>query len=286
MKKILVLGSGGQLGRTLIDISEYERIPMYGLDHNTCDITNETQLKHYLYDLQPDIVINCAAWTNVNLAERLDCKQKVYDINVTGSGNIAKYCKEIGAKLIHISTDYIFGDGYNRPIRESELPYPINWYGETKWRGELAVDRNHDNWIIIRTSWVYSKYNMNFVNKVYDSLLGCNTCQVCIDEISSPTYGVDLAKFILTICNDKYNDVQGVFNFSNIGPCSRYDLAYKIAELCNMRGMIVPVYKSVSAVPRPKYSVLDLGKTSLKFSFKLRDWREALEDYHKNRFLK
>ena len=269
-KKILITGSNGQLGR------EIQRVLPAAIftDVLELDITDIAALRKATKDI--DIIINCAAYTNVDKAE--DEKELADLLNNQAVENLAIVTKENNASLIHISTDYVF-DGYAyRPYTEEQETKPIGIYGATKLAGEESIINSGCNYIIIRTSWLYSIWGNNFVKTMKELTNERDTLNVIFDQIGTPTYAGDLADAIAKIILNDELDKQGIYHFSNEGICSWYDFAIEIAALCGNDCEIKPIhsYEYPSKVSRPYYSVLDKTKIKEVFNLKIPHWKASL----------
>lgn len=302
MGRILITGSNGQLGQCLYSeylrqnyVAELSNIidekGRYGLKntymflgHNELDITDEKSIKEALEGFKPDIVINCAAYTNSNKAEEPSEWKKVYSVNMDGVSNLAKCCDHCGVFLIHISTDYVFDGKKRTPYTEDDKPNPLNTYGKSKLLGEMAISdvMHQKNYLIFRTSWLYSEYGNNFLTKMIKKIDGNENTQVVCDTIGSPTYAMDLAKFLIEICENRlYEGKSGIYNFSNLGSTTWYDLAKRIEMYRNGRDthLISPCLCDTyeTKAEKPCYSVLSIEKTLRDFSeIIIPNWDESL----------
>lgn len=268
MKKILVTGANGMLGQDLCPILEKEGYQVIKTDISDMDITKAEEVNSVLADYMPDIVIHCAAYTNVDKAEE-DIKTARL-INVTGTENIAKASSKAGAKLVYISTDYVFNGNGNKPYLPTDATNPINNYGLTKWEGEEAVKNNCKNYIIARTSWLYGIHGKNFVETMI-SLADKPELKVVDDQVGCPTWTVELANGIVKLIKENAN---GIFHVCGSGSTSWYGFAKKAFELAGLNVNLKPCTTDEFPRPasRPKYSVMEnYGIT--------RPWEEALKDY-------
>ena len=280
---ILVTGSDGQLGNSIKRISNgFDIYNFHFTNKNELDITNNNLIQEYIEKNKINIIINCAAFTNVEEAEK---KRELADlINHVSVDNLAKICSEQNIQLIHISTDFIFDGLKDYPYNEKDTPNPINIYGLTKLNGEKKMmSYNLDKSIIIRTSWLYSESKNNFVSKILNKINHQNYINVVENEIGSPTNVKDLAKVILSIIPKLKNDKTEIFHFSNIGFCSRYDFATEINKIVKGKSSIKSERVSESKVKRPKYSALDSKKIINKYDIKIDDWKYSLSDHLSNR---
>lgn len=279
-KKIIVVGAGGQLGRCIEDIIRQDgcEANVTFLSHNDLDITIKDDVYKEIFGCYADVVINCAAYTNVCKAESE--LVNAYRANVLGPTNLAQACKKVGTKFIHISTDFVFDGKSNIPYKETDNCAPVNFYGMSKYLGELSVlDANPDS-IIIRTSWLYSEYGSNFVTKMIEKIRKESVVKVVYDVLGSPTYAFDLAEFILSITREgKINEMSGIYHYCNSGAISRYDFAAEIERKYFGQQIVVKPCLSTefqSDVDRPVYSVLDRTKTEGIVGKTLPDWNDSL----------
>ncbi len=257
--KILVTGKTGQLGCELKNLSPKFNFIWIFLDRNDLDLSNLKEINLVLNKYNPDVIINCAAYTSVDDAE-VDFEQANI-INNKSTGLIALWCCKNNCKLIHISSDYVHGKNSEVPLSEIIDPTPINNYGKTKLLGEKVCRKLNPNSIIIRTSWLYSIYGSNFLMKMIDLMKYNRQLNVVNDQYSSPTYAADLSKVILEILTNSFW-ISGIYNYSNYGAVSRYDFANDIKEIYGFKTTINPISTNElnSNVKRPKYSVLDNTK--------------------------
>ena len=277
MKKILVTGGNGQLGSELKDLAPaYSQYEFVFTDLPELSITDEKAVEEFFEEVKPSFLINCAAYTAVDKAES---EKEINNlINGTAVGILARACKNYGAKLIHISTDYVFNGNATAPLKESEETDPVNAYGASKLLGEQLAFKNDPDTIIIRTSWVYSFYGKNFVKTMMRLMDEKQSIGVVSDQVGSPTYAADLAEAIMQIINSgKWQ--AGIYNYSNEGIISWFDFACEIKELIGSSCIVNPLATEQFPTPakRPKYSVLDKTKIQQTFSIQLRDWKESLK---------
>jgi dTDP-4-dehydrorhamnose reductase len=278
--KILITGSNGQLGNELRELAPaYPQFEFLYTDEKELDITNEVHIDEYLASQNPDIIINCAAYTAVDRAESEE--DIAFLINSTAAGFLAKASAKHGALLVHISTDYIFDGKAFIPYAEINGTNPISAYGRTKLAGELAVQEYADKAIIIRTSWLYSEYGNNFVKTILKYSKERGMLNIVYDQIGTPTYARDLAKTILEILSSKVitSGVE-VFHYSNEGVASWYDFAKAIVDYSGIECKINPINSKdySQAATRPFYSVLDKSKLKERFSIEIPYWRDSVKD--------
>lgn len=285
IKNILVTGSEGQLGNSIKMVSKaIENYKLYFTEKNQLDISNYISFEKYVNDYEIDIIINCAAFTNVEAAE---IKREMSDkINHIALDNLSKICYYNEIQLIHISTDFVFDGLKSVPYNEKDNPNPINYYGLTKLNGEKKILKyDLKKSIIIRTSWLYSELQNNFVSKILDKINYQKEIKVLDNEFGSPTNAKDLATTILTIIPSLKNNKTQVYHFSNTGTCSRYDFANEINKIYKKGAIITPVSSYNYSAKRPKFSALDSTKIIRKFDLKIKSWRESLFDHLEKRYI-
>lgn len=276
MKKILVTGANGQLGQSLQKLSQKEKAFQFLFtDSETLDITNKEEVLNFFWQNEPDVCINAAAYTAVDLAET--DTEKAFLVNADGTENLALACAEYNAQFIHVSTDYVFDGTNNLEYTEEDFTNPLGVYGASKLAGEeLALEANPCT-IILRTSWVYSEFGKNFVKTMLSLFATKEELNVVADQYGQPTNATDLAEAILTIVKTE-KKTPGIFNFSNEGKISWYDFAQKIAELSGSKIKINPIVTSQYPTPvkRPQNSTLDLSKIKSTYHINIKPWEESL----------
>lgn len=265
----LITGSKGQLGTELAKL-----LPQAILtDVADLDITDEAAVKTFVAEHNVDTIINCAAYTAVDKAE--DDETLAAKINIDGPRNLALS----GAKVVHISTDYVFDGLGHKPYQPEDEAHPVSVYGKTKLAGEQEVLKYAKQAVIIRTAWLYSPYGNNFVKTM--SRLGSekDSINVVTDQIGSPTYAADLAQAIVQILPQMSTGNKGVYHFTNEGICSWYDFARKIMELSGLGCKVNPIPSSAypTKATRPFYSVLDKSKIKQTFNIKIEHWEDGLK---------
>ena len=278
MNNILVTGSNGQLGSELKEITP--NFPDYNFlftDVSDLDITVHDKVRAFIESNNITVIINCAAYTDVDKAES---EPELSDaINHLAVANFAQIAKEKNIKFIHISTDYVFDGTNHKPYLETDVPNPKSVYGKTKLDGELAMQKiNPVNSIIIRTSWVYSKFGNNFVKTMLRLAETRDEISVVSDQIGSPTYALDLANIILNIMPKISNHKVEIFHYSNSGICSWYQFSKIIFEIKKHN---IPINKVTSKqfsfkAIRPKYSLLNSSKILSKFELRSVNWKISL----------
>lgn len=274
--RVLVTGSEGQLGYDVIKLLEMGNIACKGVDKKDFDLLDEAAVKAFVKEYKPDVVVHCAAYTAVDNAE--DEKEVCHAVNAVGTKFIAEACRLNDAKMMYISTDYVFPGNGSDPYEVSDITGPSNYYGLSKWQGEEAVRNTLDGHFILRISWVFGKNGHNFVKTMLKLSETRTELGVVADQIGSPSYTVDLAELILEmIKTDKF----GTYHASNEGYCSWYDFACEIFSLSEKSVKVNPIGSDEfpSKVKRPLNS--RLSKESLdRAGFKrLPRWENALSRY-------
>ena len=277
--KILVTGANGQLGRELRNVLE-SNIPGQSIytDVAELDLTDSKAVDLFFKQNEISHVVNCAAYTAVDRAEeeKLECAS----ININAVKNLAIAADSVGAKIIHISTDYVFDGTAYRPYKESDKVNPISEYGTTKRKGETALLALAPESIIIRTSWLYSPHGNNFVKTMMRLGAEHSEIKVVCDQIGSPTYALDLAKAIYRVLLS-HQWVEGIFHYSNEGVCSWYDFAKAIHRVAGIKGCNVcpiPTEEYPTAASRPFFSVLDKSRIKATYGADVPYWEDSLID--------
>ena len=269
MKNILITGANGQLGTELGAL-----LPdAIKTDRNELDITNADAVNRFVDKNKIDSIINCAAYTAVDRAE--DDIQMAEKINAIGPRNLAAS----GAKIIHISTDYVFDGTAHRPYSALDLPNPVSVYGKTKLSGEFAVRNFAKIYAIIRTAWLYSPYGSNFVKTMLRQGHEKTEINVVADQIGTPTYAADLARAIVKILPLLNEKNSGIYHYTNNGVCSWYDFATEIMTMSGLKCRVNPIKTEQypTRATRPAYSVLDKSKIKEVFDVDIPHWRAGLE---------
>lgn len=271
--KVLVTGANGQLGYDVVEVLKLRNIECCGTTRNDFDLCDFTKAEKFITAFRPDVIIHCAAYTAVDKAE--DEKDICRAVNVVGTENIAKICKKINAKMLYISTDYVF-DGTKKGFYEvDDTPTPINVYGQTKLEGEQAVQRILDRYFIVRISWVFGKHGNNFVKTMLRLGKERKEINVVSDQVGSPTYTVDLALLLVDmIQTDKY----GIYHATNEGECSWAEFAEEIFKVAGMNVNVKHITSNEypTKANRPQNS--RMGKKCLTNNGfrKLPKWEESL----------
>lgn len=277
MKKILITGGNGQLGSELRLLSKaYPQFEWIFTDYQELDLCNLEKLETELTNINPQIIINCAAHTAVDKAES---EFELSDVlNHQSVAVLARWSHANDCQLVHVSTDYVFDGTASTALNETAQPNPINVYGVTKLAGEQACLRENPNAIIIRTSWVYSSFGNNFVKTMSRLMQERDSLNVVNDQIGSPTYAADLAQAIMTILTHNIWEA-GIYNFSNEGEISWYEFALAIQEIgqfdCNISGIPSSAYPTPAK--RPQYSLLDKTKIKTTFGIVVPEYKESLK---------
>ena len=280
-KNVLVTGAGGQLASEIHAISQDH--PKYNFiftNRLQLDITHHDAVREFIDENNIKVIINCAAYTQVDKAEE---EPDLADaINHLAVANLAQIAKDLTLKLIHISTDYVF-DGTNQDAYlENDTPNPQTVYGQSKLDGEIALQKiNPTNSIIIRTSWVYSKYGHNFVKSMLRLAKDRDVISVVSDQLGSPTNAGDLAQAIVTLIPQIKNDSVQVFHYSNKGVCSWHDFAKAIFEIKKLPTQLKAIKSSEypTSAKRPSFSVLDKSKIKTVYGIDLLDWKSSLTEF-------
>ena len=277
-KNIIITGAKGQLGRSIKEISKNYFFNFFFMEKKELDLTNFSMVKNFLKVNEINSVINCAAFTDVDSAEK---NHKISDnVNNLAVANIAKLCGELNIQLVHISTDYVFDGEKGSAYDETDFTNPLSKYGISKLCAEKTIlSHNLLNSLIIRTSLLYYDKSCCFINKIIDKISKGEDINVVNDQYSSPTYANDLSHAILKIIPTISNNTAEIYHYSNIGHCSRYDLAVKINELLDVNSKINPTKTNNYFKVRPLYSVLKCTKIINKFNIEIRKWEYALEEY-------
>ena len=282
---ILVTGANGQLGTEIRNLSvgspnryifsDVSSLP--GVETLSLDITNRQAISLVAESEHVDVIINCAAYTNVDRAE--DDQAMADLLNNVAAGNLASVAANRGATLIHISTDYVFHGDSSVPYTEDWATHPLGVYGITKLAGERAVAESGCNWFIFRTAWLYSPYGKNFVKTMMRLTADKDSLNVVADQVGTPTYAADLASLIVKVVEEGLLDKGGLYHYSNEGVISWYDFAKTICELsgncCDIRPCRSDEYPSKAV--RPHYSVLDKSKVKRTFGISIPYWKDSLK---------
>lgn len=282
MRAILVTGASGQLGSEIRELSaRYSGYSFVFTDAGEMDITDADATRTFITELYPSWIINCAGYTAVDRAE--EDEENATMVNGKGVENIVNALEGSDCRLIHISTDYIFDGETPVPYAEDDTPSPASAYGRSKLAGEKAALRWPQT-ITIRTSWLYSSYGNNFVKTILRKAGSGENINVVYDQVGSPTYAADLAAAIMEIISgvtqNRHLFVPGIFNYSNEGVCSWFDLATEIVAIAGSSSTVAPVRSSAypSKVKRPAFSVLDKSKVRETYNLTIPHWRTSLNN--------
>lgn len=288
--RILITGSKGQLGNELLNIikkgkseigeisNEINNSQVFAVDIDMFDITNIKEVRKNMYELKPDVVINCAAATNVDGCESNE--DLAFKVNSIGPRNLALVCQELKATLVQVSTDYVFSGISNKSLTEFDIPSPSTVYGKTKLLGEKYVQEFCSKYFIVRTAWLYGQVGKNFVytmmklGKVKDEI------EVVNDQIGNPTNANDLAYHILKLIE---TEEYGIYHCTGKGECSWYDFASEIINLCDEECRVKPCTSDEYKTPakRPEYSSLDNMMFRNTVGDEMRDWKDAIKSFIK-----
>ncbi|WP_066055823.1 dTDP-4-dehydrorhamnose reductase [Robertmurraya korlensis] len=275
---VLVTGINGQLGYDVVKELTAKGHEAVGVDRAQLDITDEAAVSAFVQNLEPQAIIHCAAYTNVDAAET--DQEGAYKVNALGTKYLAEAAKHVDAKMVYVSTDYVFDGNGTEPYEVDHPTSPLGVYGETKLAGEKILQDTLDKCFIVRTAWVYGINGNNFVKTMLKLAQDRSELGVVYDQVGSPTYTVDLAGFLVELVD---SDKFGIYHASNEGVCSWHEFA---VEIFNQAGLDIKVNALTSEefprpAARPKYSVLSKKKIVNQGFTPMRDWKEALKDYLK-----
>jgi dTDP-4-dehydrorhamnose reductase len=292
--RLAIVGARGMLARMVAELAPSEW-DVVGLSHPHFDLTDASSAMKGLCELRPDIIINCAAYTDVDGAESNE--SLAFSVNAVGPGNLAQAAKEINATLVHVSSDYVFSGDKKAPYYESDPPGPLSVYGKSKLLGEQVIlGSGLERFFIVRASWLYGPGGKNFVETIIRLAKQREELRIVADQFGSPTYTADLAQAIFNLLAEPAKRVKekrigdplyGIYHYSNKGQCSWYQFACEIVSLLNKEGepikaeRILPINTEDYPLPapRPSYSVLSKGKYLKATGAIIPGWREALERY-------
>lgn len=282
---ILVTGANGQLGNEIRIVSAGSADRYVFTDAAELDITDAAAVERMVGENGIEIILNCAAYTNVDKAE--EDRERAERLNAEAVGHLAAAMKRRNGWLVHVSTDYVFGgEPCNTPCKEDRKGSPTGVYGETKLHGEQAIARIGCHHLILRTAWLYSEFGRNFVKTMLELTAARPQLDVVFDQTGTPTYARDLAEAIFDIVeNRKYEGREGIYHYSNEGVCSWYDFAKAIADLAGHTACDIRPCRSdefPSKVRRSAYSVLDKTKIKTTFGLRIPYWTDSLKTCLKN----
>lgn len=279
--KVLLLGANGQLGKEIQKIAD-ERFTC--LTRTDLDITDKVQLINFLTQNNFNIILNCTAYNQVDQAEQE--KNLAYLTNAKAVHHLAELCRKSNTLLIHFSTDYVFNGSASKPYLETDVCQPLNYYGYSKHAGEELIRIENGNHIIIRTSWLYSAYNKNFVKTICQHAKAGKDLEVVADQIGTPTRAADLAAFTMHLVNQENANVQETYHFSNLGVASWYDFAHAIVSIKGYGVAVNPTAslelsatQLASKAARPHYSIMSKQKVLNKANFSIPHWYTALQEF-------
>jgi dTDP-4-dehydrorhamnose reductase len=285
MTTILITGANGQLGQEFKHIAAtYPTFQFVFADRQTMDISNPEVVESFLHQNHIDFCINCAAYTAVDKAETEQAE--AFRQNAEATGILAYFCSLQNIPLIHISTDYVYHTAQNTPFTEDDMPNPKGIYAKSKFAGEYAAFEKNSKVLVIRTSWVYSTFGNNFVKTMLRLGAERPSLNIVFDQIGSPTYARDLAKAILYIIQEiqvkqlDWEEISGVYNYSNEGVTSWYDFATAIFELRQISCRTFPIESKEYPTPaqRPPFSLMNKNKIKTTFNLDIPHWRESLKE--------
>ncbi len=277
--KILLLGHRGMLGSDLLFQLERKH-EIIGLDKDEIDITSASECRRAIHDSTPDIVINAAAYTDVDGCEK--SKDECFAVNAEAVKYIAESCRRNNIRIIHFSTDYVFDGNSNEPYKEDSRCNPVNVYGASKLAGERYLQELSSNYVLIRTEWLYGKNGRNFVRTILEKARTVNKLEVVDDQTGSPTYTRDLAAAVDLLIE---RNVAGMFHLTNRGSCSWFQFAKTILQVAGVTGVpVLPIKSGRLSRPakRPAYSVLSMQKFIAATGKTMQPWQLALQDYLQN----
>ena len=280
--KILITGSSGMLGTDLVNLLKRREASLeYNPEvieapHEVLDITLEDRVSDFISTHTPDIVVNCAAFTNVDKCETE--RENAFSVNALGPKYLAAAANKCGARVIQISTDFVFDGNGNRPYTEEDQTNPLSEYGRTKLEGERNIQSYCDSYLIVRTSWLFGHNGINFAAKMLELAEQHKELSIVTDETGSPTYTPDLAEALWILIKQK---CEGVINISNDGSCSRYEWAEYIFETMGFKIKMNPIKSSDYKRPAnvPLNSTLNCQKFTTITGMQMRPWEETVESY-------
>ena len=274
--KILVLGSKGQLGTDLMEVFGYAHV-VQGVDIDDFDITSFSDCRETIAEHSPEVVVNAAAYTNVDVCETE--RDLCFAVNAEGVRHIARICSDRGIKVVHFSTDYVFDGTKGKPYVEEDLCNPINVYGQSKLQSEIYLKEYAGDYLLIRTAWLYGRTGKNFVKAILDKARHEKKLRVVNDQVGSPTYSADLALAVRLLLE---GNQAGVFNVTNRGRCSWYEFAVRIVQYAQIPDVEIEAISSgmlQRMALRPTYSVLSCRKFIQETKKTTRYWQVALKDF-------
>jgi len=277
MPSILITGSNGQLGNEFrVLAGRYQQYNFIFTDVAELDITRIDDVKNFLSENPSDFIINCAAYTNVDKAE--SDHELAWQINVAGPKNLAEAATSVNALFVHVSSDYVFDGKGSIPYTEKDQVNPQGYYGITKLEGEKAVQNSDARALIIRTSWLYSSFNNNFVKTMRKYGAERGELRVVADQQGTPTYTADLAEAIMHIINKFEGNCTEIYHYSNLGNTTWHGFATEIIKLSGIDCSVYPITTDEYPLPapRPAYSILNKSKIQKDFDLQIPDWKDSL----------
>ena len=277
--RVLVTGANGQLGQEFKNNVSNSNHKFYFTNVSELDITKKKEILDYVTIHKIELIINCAAYTNVDNAEIN--KSQAIKVNSDAVKNLIEICEEKKLKMIHFSTDYVYNSDNLNPINKGSNINPINYYGISKREGERIIEKSSSDSIIIRISWLYSMYGNNFVKNMIQKGENGDKIYVINDQFGCPTYSKDLVDCTLNIIDSNKFNKHKIYNFSNEGFTNWFEFTKKIFELKKITCDIVPVDSNSyeTTATRPKFSVTDKSRIKDIFNLKIRSWDEALKEF-------
>lgn len=279
MKTLVITGAQGQLGQCFRHVLAGDtQFKVYYSTKLDCDLSQLEATTNHLQALQPDVVINCAAYTQVDAAEANP--QQAVNVNVLGVENLVQVAEKLGFSIVHFSTDYVFDGKQTTPYAETAPTRALSVYGQTKLNGEIALFKATTPHCCIRSSWVFSPFGKNFVKTIRNKLLHQEALQVVNDQYARPTYGIDLAQTVVQLLQNNSLMTHPLYHFTNSGETSWFGLAQHIATKLDSEALItvIPTSSLKNTAPRPKYSVLATERIEKIGNFSPRVWEAALDD--------
>lgn len=273
--KVLVLGANGQLGYEFSNFLR-DKAQLFAFSHSELDILDFEKLVNKFLELSPDIVINCAAYTKVDQAEKEQAL--AYKINAVGARNVSFASFKINAKVVYFSTDYVFDGKKNTPYNEFDKPNPISVYGKSKFLGEIHTKEHNFNHLILRISWLYGVNGSNFVKIIIRLAKEKGELKVVNDQIGTPTYSLDVVKQAWKLIQE---DSVGLYHSASLGQITWFEFARRIVEKLNLNAKVVPIETDEfpALVKRPNFSVLENYLLKLEGRNIMRNWEEAFGDF-------
>ena len=281
--KIVVTGANGQLATQLKNSDTSDNIDISFMSRSELDITRYDELRKYCEQGGFEAIINCAAYTNVRMAESSFSDAVL--VNSSAVLNLGLVSKEFKIKLIHVSTDYVFSGDFKTPISEKARPEPLNTYGFSKLLGEEILQRmNLQNSLIIRISWVFSTHGQNFLNTIIKLSKSKNELKIVSDQFGSPTYTKDIAPVLIQLAKNHISEFTEVYHLSNRGQCSWFEFAEYTLKKFNSTARLVAISSEQleDEVQRPAYTVLSTKKIYKDYNIRLRHWKDAVDDFIEN----